>query len=286
MSWITDPWSTELVTRAGLELVLIGALGGALGVFVVVRGLPFTVEAFSHAIFPGAVIAAALGGSIVLGGLVAAVAAAVGMALAARHLGTGDETAIGVVFTGMFAAGALLLAALGPLDRDVTSFLFGDLLGVTRTDLVVTAIVAAGIGLLVTIVRRPLVASSFDPEAAAAAGVRVERLDLLLLCVLALAVVVSVRAVGNVLVLALFVTPAASARLVCRRLSTTMALAIALGVASGVGGLYVSFHARVAAGGAVVLVATGLFVLTWLVSPRRGMLAIALRARAARPARA
>lgn len=286
MSWLTEPWSTELVTRAGLELVLIGALGGALGVFVVVRGLPFTVEAFSHAVFPGAVVAAALGGSIVLGGLVAAVAAAVGMALAARHLRTGDETAIGVVFTGMFAAGALLFAALGPFDRDVTSFLFGDLLSVTRTDLLVTAVVAAGIGLVVMMVRRPLVASSFDPEAAAAAGIRVERLDLLLLCVLALAVVVSVRAVGNVLVLALFVTPAASARLVCRTLRTTVALAIALGVASGVGGLYVSFHARVAAGGAVVLVATGLFMLTWLVSPRRGMLAAALRARAARPARA
>lgn len=285
MNWITDPWSTELVTRAGIELVLIGALGGALGVFVIMRGLAFTVEAFSHTIFPGAVLAAALGGSIVMGGLAAGIAAAFGMALAARQRRTGDETAIGVVFTGMFATGALLVSALGPLDRDVSSFLFGDLLGVTRTDLVASAAAVATIGLLLAAVRRPLVASSFDREAAAGAGVRVDRLDVLFLCVLALAVVVSVRAVGNVLVLALFVTPAASARLVCRRLGATIVTAVALGVASGLGGLYVSYHAGVAAGGSVVLVATALFALTWLGSPRRGMLAVALRTRAARPAR-
>jgi manganese/iron transport system permease protein len=285
MNWLTDPWATELVARAGIELALVGVVGGALGVFVVVRGLPYTVEAFSHTIFPGAVLAAALGGSIVVGGLIAGLVAAAGILLAGRSTRTGDETAIGVVFTGMFALGALLVSALGPLDRDVTSFLFGSLLGVSRADLAVSAVVGVAIVATLVAIRRPLVASSFDRDAAAASGVHTAAVDAVLLVMLALAVVVSVRAVGNVLVLALFVTPAATARLVCRRLGTTIALAVCAGVAAGVGGLYVSYYAGVAAGGAVVLVATALFAVTWLASPRAGLLALALRTRAARPVR-
>ncbi len=283
MSWLTDPWSTELVTRAGLELVLVGVLGGALGVFVVVRGLPFTVEAFSHTVFPGAVLASALGGSIIAGGLAAGLAAAIGIAFASRAARTSDETAVGVVFTGMFALGVLLASALGPLDHDISSFLFGDLLGVSRVDLVAsTGLAILVIGVLL-VLRRPLILGSFDRDVAAAAGMRPGAIDMILLCLLALAVVVAIRAVGTVLVLALFVTPAASARLVARRVGTTVATAIAYGVASGIGGLYLSFHADVAAGGAVVLVATGLFVVTWLASPRSGLLGVVQRLRTARP---
>ena len=285
MNWLTAPWSTELVTRAGLELVIVGVVGGALGVFVVVRGLPYTVEAFSHTIFPGAILAAAFGGSIVVGGLIAGLAAAVGILLAARSSRTSDETAIGVVFTGMFATGALLASALGPFDRDVSSFLFGSLLGVSRTDLVISALVGAAVLAVLLAIRRQLIAISFDREAAAAAGMRSVRIDGLLLILLALAVVVSVRAIGNVLVLAMFVTPAATARLVCRRIGTTIAAAVCFGIAAGVGGLYLSYHGGVAAGGAVVLVATGVFALTWLASPRAGLLAVMLRTRAARPVR-
>ena len=283
MTWLTDPWATELVTRAGLELVLLGILGGALGVFVVVRGLPFTVEAFSHTVLPGAVIASALGGSILLGGVVAGVAAAIGIALASRAAHTADETAIGVVFTGMFALGVLLAYVLGPLDRDLSSLLFGDLLGVSRGDLVAsTAIAVLVLGTLVAL-RRPLIAGSFDRDSAEAAGLRPGAIDVILLCVLALVVVVSIRAVGTVLVLALLITPAASGRLLARRIGTTIAAAMAFGVASGLGGLYLSFYADVAAGGAVVLVATGLFAITWFASPRSGPLAMARRHRAGRP---
>ena len=285
MNWLTEPWTTELVARAGIELIVVGVVGGALGVFVVVRGLPYTVEAFSHTIFPGAILAAAFGGSIVVGGLIAGVVAAAGILLASRSPRTGDETAIGVVFTGMFATGALLASALGPLDRDVTSFLFGSLLGVSRIDLVISTLVGAGVLGVLLGARRPLIASSFDRDAAEGSGIRTGWIDGMLLVLLALAVVVSVRAIGNVLVLAMFVTPAATARLVCRRIGTTISAAIAFGVAAGIGGLYLSYHAGVAAGGAVVLVATGLFTVTWLVSPRAGPLSAALRLRTARPVR-
>lgn len=284
MSWLTDPWATELVARAGLELIIVGILGGALGVFVVIRGLPFTVEAFSHTVLPGAVLASALGGSIILGGLAAGLAAAIGIALTSRAAHTTDETAIGVVFTGMFALGVLLASALGPLDRNISSFLFGDLLGVSRADLTVSAAIAVLVIGTLAVMRRPLIVSSFDRAGAAAAGMRPGVIDVILLCVLALVVVVSIRAIGTVLVLALLVTPAASARLVARRIATTIGAAVAYGVAAGIGGLYLSFHADVAAGGAVVLVATGLFAVTWIASPRSGLLAVAQRRRAARPA--
>jgi manganese/iron transport system permease protein len=284
VSWVTEPWATELVARAGIELILVGILGGALGVFVVVRGLPFTVEAFSHTVFPGAVLASALGGSIVAGALAASLAAAVGIAFASRTDRTSDETATGVVFTGMFALGALLASALGPLDQNISTFLFGDLLGVTRGDLLASLVIVVVVLGTLGAIRRPLIAGSFDRDAASASGMRPGVVDVILLCVLALAVVVAIRAVGTVLVLALFVTPAASARLIAHRLGTTIAVAIAFGIASGLGGLYLSYYADVAAGGAVVLVASGMFVLTWLVSPRTGLLGSLRRASAPRPA--
>ena len=285
MSLLTDPWGTELVTRAGIELTLIGILGGVLGVFVVVRGLPYTVEAFAHTVLPGAVLAVALGGSIVLGGLAAAAAAAIGIALASRYAAVSEDTAVGVVFTGLFALGVLLASALGPLDRDVSSFLFGSVLGVSREDLSASAVVTLVVLVAVAALWRPLVATAFDREAASGDGVRIAALDAALLALIALAVVVAVRAIGNVLVLAMFVAPAASARLVCRRLPATVATSVGYGLAAGIGGLYLSFHAGLAAGASVVLVATGLFAVTWLASPRGGLPAWALRARSARPVR-
>ena len=284
MGWLTDPWRTELIARAGIELILIGLLGGALGVVVVLRGLPYTVEAFGHTVFPGAVVAAAAGGSIVAGGAIAGLVAAVAIAVATRSARTSDETAVGVVFTGMFALGVLLVSALGPLTQDVSSFLFGSLLGVSAADLAVSAAITVAVIGVLAAVRRPLMARAFDVDAAAAAGVRVGILDVAVLCLLALAVVASIRAVGTVLVLALFVTPAAAARLLARRVATTVWCAIAFGAASGVIGLYISYHAGVAAGGAVVLSATGIFALTLLVSPRSGLVAWFRRVRAAQPA--
>ncbi len=285
MSWLVDPWTSDLVARAGVELVVIGALGGALGVFVVLRGMSYSVEAFAHAVLPGAVVAAAAGASIVAGGMAAALAAAAAIALATLAPRISADTAVGVVFTGMFATGVLLASALGPLNRDLSSFLFGSLLGVSTGDVTLSIAAAATAGVVLVIHRRALIAGLLDREAAQAAGLPARRARVALYALVAVAVVISVRAVGNVLVLALFVTPAASARLVCRRIGATIAAAVAFGVAAGLAGLYASYHGRIATGGSVVLVATGLLALTWLASPRAGLVAAARRARTARPAR-
>jgi len=267
-SWLADPWSSGLVVRAALELVLVGVVSGVIGVFVVVRGLAFTGEAFAHAVFPGAVAASMLGGSIVAGALACGLAAAVCVALVGTVRALSADTAVGVVFTGTFAVGALLLSSEASPSRDLESFLFGSLLGVSREDLLVTLAVAAVVLACLAALWRPLVLASFDRSAAAAAGYRVGVLDAALLVLLALTVVVAVQAIGNVLVLAMLVTPAATARLICRRLVPTAAAAAALGVSAGVIGLYASWYLEVAAGAAVVLAATAQLAVALVVSPR------------------
>jgi manganese/iron transport system permease protein len=282
--WIAEPWRTGLVQHAAIELGMVAVVGGVIGVFVVVRGLAFTGEAFGHAIFPGAVIAYMLAGSIALGSLACALAAAALVALVSTARELTEDTAVGVVFSGAFALGAVLLATVNDPTRDLNSFLFGSLLGVSREDLVLTAVVAGVVLLALAGLWRPLVLSSFDPVSAAAAGVRLVRVNLVLLVLLAMTTVIAVQAIGNVLVLAILVTPAVTARLLCRRLLPTVLTAVALGWSAALIGIYLSWYRDLAAGASVVMAATGQLVLAALLSPRAGALSRLLRAPRARPA--
>ena len=276
LSWLAEPWQAAFVVRAMLALILVGIVGGALGGFVVVRGLAFTGEAFAHTVFPGAVVATMAGFSVTAGALAFGLASAGAIALAARIPRVGAEAAIGIVFVGAFALGAILLSTEASPSRDLDSFLFGSLLGVSDGDLLLTAVAAGVVVAGLIALWRPLVLTSFDRGAAQAMGVRVRRVDAALLVMLALAVVVALGAVGNVLVLAMLVTPAATARLAGLRMAPTVILGAALGAAEGIAGLYLSYYGDVAAGGAVVLVATGVFALALLVAPR-GVLVPRLR---------
>lgn len=284
MTWllarVAEPWETGLVVRGMLAIIAVGVTTGAIGVFVVLRGLAFTGEAFAHAVFPGAVLAAMLGASIPAGALAFGLVAAGGVALAARERRLGEDSAVGVVFVGAFAAGVLLLATTDRVTRNLESFLFGSLLGVSPTDLAVTG----GVGLLVltclAAMWRPLVATTFDPDVAAADGVRPGLVAAGLLGLLVVAIVVALQAVGTVLVLAMLVTPAVTARLLTGRMVPTVLLAAALGAAEGVVGLYVSYYGGVAAGGAVVLVSVAALVIALVASPRGGLTGRILRRRA------
>ena len=272
MSLITEPWQSGLVARAGVALLIVGILGGVIGVFVVVRGLSFTVEAFAHTAFPGAVLATAAGGSIVLGGLAAVLVTAVAIALAMRSDRISDDAAISVVFTGLFAVGAILFTTLGPFDRDITSFLFGSLLGADRRDLVMLSAGALLVGAALWALRRPLILTSFDPAFASVVGTRPGRVQLALLGLVGVSVVIAVQAVGNMLVLAMLVIPAATARLLTRRLPATFAVSVAAGVLATLIGFYVSYYASAATGACVVLAAVALLLIAALARPliRRG----------------
>ncbi len=266
IEWLTDPWSTGIVARAGIALLIAGLVGGAVGVLVLLRGLAFTTDAYAHTVFPGVVLAAAAGTSLMLGGLVAAIAAGLGIAIIARQSTTSHETAIAVVYTGLFAFGAILYAEFGPFDRSVSSILFGSVLGTSERDLWVLAVTAAACIAVLVALRRPLITTTFDRVLAGAEGTRRWVLDAALLVVLAVVVVILTQAIGNMLVIALLVAPAMTARNLTRRLRWCIATAMAAGAVSAMAGLYLSYHAGIATGPAVVFAATALVLLSWAVS--------------------
>lgn len=282
MSWLTEPWSSDIVRLAGAELILVGALAGALGVFVVLRGLAYAGEALAHTVLPGAAMAALIGGPIALGATVTAAGAAAIIGGSPRRR-LGDDTIVGAVLVGALALGGLLLSQARDVGRSLESFLFGSVLGVTRADLALTLAVAALVAAFMTMAWRTLVAATFDPEAARAAGLPVRATDLGLTLALAAVVVIALQAVGSLLTLALIVTPAATARLVATRMSTSVAIAAAVGAGSGLGGLLASYWWGVASGGAVVLTASAAFLVALLAGPRGAIRGLRHRQAAHRP---
>lgn len=272
IEFLAAPLRHGFMQHAMLAIVIVGVICGVIGTFVTLRGLAFMGDALAHAIFPGVVIAFVLGGNYLVGALIAATVVSLGIGLVSQSGRLSNDTAIGVLFAGAFALGVAIISAQRTYARDVTTFLFGSILGVSRDDL----LLSAGIGLLVLMVmllfRRELVTVAFDRTFAGSLGMNLWGWDQLFLLLLSLAIVVSLQTVGNILVLAMLVTPAATARLLTDRLPTTIGLAAAIGALSGAAGLYVSYYAGVASGASVVLVATLLFALALLFSPKAGLL--------------
>jgi manganese/iron transport system permease protein len=269
LHYLTDPLQFEFMRRAFVAVILTGIASGVLGSYVVLRGLAFIGDALTHAVFPGIVIAFAIGQSILLGALVVGLLTALGIAVISRGRRVSEDTAIGILFAAMFALGVVLVSSLATYQKDVADLLFGDILGVSQTDLYLagsaTVIAVAAILLL----NKEFALVAFDREMADAMRYPVFLLDLLLLGLITLAIVVSLRAIGNILVLAMLVTPAATARLITNRLLTMQLLSAAIGSAAGVIGLYISFWWNVASGGAVVLTATGIFFAVFAVENLR-----------------
>jgi len=269
--FLLDPLQHQFMQHAFAAIVLVGVICGVTGTFVTLRGLAFMGDALAHAIFPGVVIAYLLGGSFLIGALIAAVIVSLLIGAASQSGRLTNDTAIGVLFVGAFALGIALISAQRTYTRDLTSFLLGSILGVSWNDLLLTGVVGAVVLVTMLVVRRELVMVAFDRTFAQAAGLNLWVWDQLFLVLLSLAIVVSLQTVGNVLVLAMLVTPAATARLLTDHLGTTCLLASAIGAGSGVVGLYVSYHLGIASGASVVLVATVIFLLVFLFAPRTGL---------------
>jgi len=270
MNWLTQPWEHPFMQNAFLAAMLVGLICGVIGVFVVLKGLAFMGDALSHAIFPGVVIAYLLGGNYLIGALIAAIIVSFLIGLASSHTHVKNDTAIGVFFVGAFALGIALISTQRTYTRDLTSFLIGSILGVSRNDLYLTAAVGAIVLLVVALTRRELTSIAFDPIFSQAGGINVRFYEQLFFIILSLAIVISLQTVGNILVLALLVTPAATARLLTDRLVTMIGLSALLGALSGLIGLYFSYHFSLASGASVVLVATAFFILAYLFAPQTG----------------
>jgi ABC-type Mn2+/Zn2+ transport system permease subunit len=270
---VLEAFGDGFARRALLEAVMVGGLCGVVGVHVLLRRLPFFTMALGHATFPGVVLAALLGISLFLGAAVfGAVVVAVVVALGARDR-VDDTSAVGVTLSGAFALGVLLLSAQAGFSRDLTAYLVGSIVTVQPGDLLVTAVVGAAVLAVLAALHKELVLGAFDRAGLAALGYPVLVLDAVLLLLVEATVVTSIPAVGTILAVALIVAPAAAARLWTERLRATMALAAALGAASGVVGLAISLQWRVAAGATIALVAAAAFAVSLLAAPRHGLLA-------------
>jgi ABC-type Mn2+/Zn2+ transport system permease subunit len=247
---LSDPWSGEIMRRAFAEIAVVGVVGGAIGCWVVLNELSYGAESLPHAMFPGLVLAALSGAPLLLGGAGGLLVAAAAIAIAARTPRIGRDAAIAIVITTLFGLGALL--ALTPqTPAGIQSLLFGDILGVSRADLAAAAALAVVVLAALRLLHSRLVIAGFDRTTAGALGVQPALADLALLVLLALSVLIAVQALGNLLVAALVIAPAAAARLLARRVLPMMALAATLAIACGFGGLYASYYLRTATGASI-----------------------------------
>jgi len=265
---LAQPWSEPFLRRALAELLLLGVVGGVVGCWIVLYEFAYSAESLAHALFPGLVVAALVGLPLLLGGSLGVLVAATAVAIFARTPLIGRDTAVAVVVTTLFGLGVIL--ALTPdSPPGLDGLLFGDLLGVTRDDLIVSAALAgAALGAVVCLYR-PLLAVGFDRGSAAAFGARPIYVDLALLALIAGSILIGVQALGNLLVVALLLGPSASSRLLARRLPAMMLIAAGIAAASGVCGLYLSYYADLAGGASVAAAIVAAYVCASLVSAVR-----------------
>ncbi|GAA2356771.1 metal ABC transporter permease [Saccharopolyspora halophila] len=277
--WLLEPLQFGFMQRALLVSLVAGVVCAVLSCWVTLIGWSLLGDAVSHAVLPGVVLAYVLDlpfsiGAFLFGGL--AVALIAGVRSTTRLKG---DTAIGVVFTGMFALGLVLVSRI-PSQVDLNHILFGNVLGVTDGDIAQVVAIGAAVLIAALVKRRDLTLYAFDPTHAHAIGISPRRMGALLLVMLALTVVVALQAVGVILVTAMLITPGATAFLLTRRFGPMLVTAAGLSVLCAVLGTYLSFHIDTSTGGMIVCCQTAVFALVYLGAPKQGIIPRALRRRA------
>ena len=270
IDFLLTPLAYDFFVRALVASALVGVACAVIGSFVVLKGMSFIGDAVSHAAFPGIVIAYMLGLPIILGGAVASIVTALGIGALTRRSGLRSDSIIGVLFAGMFALGVALFSSIPNYVGDLFRFLFGDVLGISVSDLLALSLLVLILLVVVRVLWKELLFATFDPLGAGAAGLPVRRLDDLLLILIAVTIVISLQAVGIVLVVAMITTPAATAQMLVQRFGKMISTAALIGVVSAVVGLYLSYALDLASGAAIVLVETALFLLVLFVTSLRG----------------
>jgi manganese/iron transport system permease protein len=258
-----DPLSYQFMQNAMLAVILVGGISGVIGSFVVVRGMSFFGDALSHTVLPGVAIAYMQGQGLFWGGLVAGIGSAIGIGLLTRNEKIKEDTAIGVVFAGMFALGIAIISSTGSYSADLTHILFGNVLGVTSQDLRIMQICGVIVVGTVLLFYKEFLVISFDPALARTLRLPHEALRLLLLILIAITIVASLQTVGAGLMLAMLITPAATAQLLVKRLHFMILISALLGMISGIVGLYISYYQEITSGAAIVLTSTAVFLIVF-----------------------
>lgn len=266
MDALLEPLMFQFFQRALVASVLAGVVCAVVGSYVVLKGLAFIGDAIAHAAFPGVVVAFMVGAPYAIGGGIAAFLTAVTIGWISRRARIRVDTAIGVVFAGTFALGILLYSTIQGFVGELFGFLVGNVLAISSGDLVALLILGGAVLLIVLVLWKELLYSTFDPLGAAASGLPVAALEYLFLGLVALTIVVSLQAVGIILVVAMLVTPAATAQQLTVRFTRLLLLATTIGAATAVAGLYLSYWFDIASGATIVLVQTGVFLGALLVN--------------------
>jgi len=264
---LLQPLQYPFMLRGMAAAVLVGIVCAVLGAYVVLRGMAFFGDALAHAILPGLAVGYLVGGGarepLFWWALGTAVVTSLGIGAVSRNARIKEDTSIGIIFAGMFALGIALISSVRSYTVDLAHFLFGDVLGVGSQDLLLTAIFGGLVLLVVFLFYKEFMVLAFDPVLAATLRLPARLLDNILIVLIAVAIVVSLQTVGVALMVAMLVTPAATAFLLTRRLWKMMGLAALIAAFSAVVGLYLSYYLNVASGAAIVLTCTAVFLLVW-----------------------
>ena len=259
MNWLTEPFSNEFMMQALLAGVLAVVTTSLVGTWVVLRGLSFMGDAMAHGVLPGIALAFVWGFDLTVGAVLSAVVMIAGIQYVHRRARLSEDTAIGLLFVGMLAAGVIIMSKAPSFAGSLTGFLFGNILAVGSSDLIVQAVAAGVTALAVAVFYRPFLVLSFNEDKAEVLNLRPRVAHAVMLGLLTLAIVTSFRVVGNLLVFGLLVAPAATASLLVRRVPTMMITAVVIGIATVAGGLLLTWHADTAAGASIAGTSVAVF---------------------------
>ena len=268
---IIEPWEFVFMQRALLAATFAALVCSVVGVFVVLRGMAFMGDAVAHSSLAGMSVAYLFGGSIFWGAFAWALPASLAITFISRRANLRLDTAIGIIFASGFAVGIILMSQVNNYTADLFGLLFGNVLGVSWGEILLIGLVSGGVLLVIAAFYKELLFTAYDATMSAASGIPVRFIQYLLPLLVGVTTVASLKAVGIVLVLALLVTPAATAALVARRLPGILAFSVLAGLIPTVAGLYLSFHADLPTGPSIVVVASGLFLAAMIFSPSKGV---------------
>ncbi|MEM9952787.1 MAG: metal ABC transporter permease [Chloroflexota bacterium] len=265
-----EPLTYNFIQRGMLALILVGGISAVIGCFVIVRGMAFFGDALAHTILPGVALSYTasggnVGSNLFIGGLGAGIFSALVIAYLTRHERLKEDTAIGIVFVTMFALGIAIISTQGSYSVDLAHILFGSINGISPNDLTIMAGLSGFVLLVIALLYKEFVIISFDMSLARALKLPVETLRIVLLILIAIVIVASLQAVGIALMLALLITPAATARLLVKRLSSMIMIATFIGIFSGIAGFYISYHQDIPSGASIVLTMSSIFAIVFII---------------------
>ncbi|TAA73065.1 metal ABC transporter permease [Planococcus salinarum] len=271
MAFIEGLIEYDFLQKALLTSIMVGIVCGVIGCFIILRGMALMGDAISHAVLPGVAISYAVGINFFFGAVFTGVLTAIGIGFVSQHSRIKQDTSIGIMFTAAFALGVILITVLES-STDLYHILFGNVLAVRPSDVWITLAIGLIVLVSVYVFYKELLVTSFDPTMAEVYGLPVRLIHYFLMTLLTMVTVASLQTVGIVLVVAMLITPAATAYLLTDRLSVMIFLSAAIGASAAVIGLYFSFTYNLASGATIVLAATAIFFAAFLLSPKQGIL--------------